>query len=76
MTKEIFIKDYSYLEDLISSDEKNYKILKTILRALYDKKEIFTTENLKKLLILLYEKDNTILKDSQFRRLVMYSDMI
>ena len=76
LTKEIFIKDYSYLEDLISSDEKNYKILKTILRALYDKKEIFTTENLKKLLILLYEKDNTILKDSQFRRLVMYSDMI
>ena len=61
---------------MVASEEKNYKILKTILRALYDKKEIFTTENLKELLIKLYEKDNTILSDSQFRRLVMYSDMI
>ncbi len=76
LTKEVFTKDYSYLIDLVASEEKNYKILKTILRALYDKKEIFTTENLKELLIKLYEKDNTILSDSQFRRLVMYSDMI
>ena len=76
LTKEMFTKDYSYLIDLVNSNEKSYKILKTILRALYDKKEIFTTENLKELLVKLYEKDNTILGDSQFRRLVMYSDMI
>lgn len=76
LTKEKYTKDYSYLTNLVVSNEKDYKIMKTLLRAIYDKPELFTTESLKILLIKLYEKNNNILQDSLFKRLIMYSDML
>ena len=80
------IKNYMHKQkfegsiDRLSLDNMKSKplthYLKMIMRALYDKPQMFNKEILRNLLQKIYENDNSSLNESLFKRLICYIDMI
>lgn len=77
MVKNKFTDDINTLKNIITSNDRaiSYK-LKLIMRALYDKPEIFNSEILRDILQIFFTFNSDVIKYTLFKRLVMYIDML
>lgn len=72
-----FEKDLEYLKTEVKNKSKPKSFrLKLILRALYDKLELFDSNKLREILTIFYTIDSSVVKETLFKRLVMYIDML